>query len=444
MNQRPSNRILHIPRRFVAEEWGGTESVVLALSQEQQRAGGCPEIFTTLALARRARETIGGIPVRRFAYSYPCFGLSDRDRAALDKKGGNLLSWGLFLALLRARDVRLFHAHTLNRLGATVRTAARMRRKPYVVTVHGGYFDLPPAQYADLCQPLQGKWEWGRAWGALLGSRRVLPDADLVLCVGAAEFAAAREKLPHDRIAHLPNGVDPDRFAQGDGVGYRQRHALPADALVIACVSRLDAQKNQLLLVQAFARLRQRRPHSYLLLIGPVTQPEYAARLTACAREIGLGDHLRLLPGLRPDDPDLVRAYHACDVFALPSRHEPFGIVVLEAWSSGRPVVASRVGGLSGLLRHEITGLLFDPEGPQAAAELAHQLERLAGDASLRAHLAAAGWEEARSRYAWPIIARQLETLYAQAEDHARSRRRALPVPSGSLPDQRGASTRRP
>ena len=97
--------------------------------------------------------------------------------------------------------------------------------------------------------------------------------------------------------------------------------------------------------MRAFARLKAARPESHLLLVGPVTQPDYAESLRQSIREDGLAKAVTWLPGIQHEDPALVDAYHACDVFVLPSLHEPFGIVVLEAWSSGRPVVASRIGG---------------------------------------------------------------------------------------------------
>ena len=97
---RPAQKILHVPRRFVAEEWGGTETVVLEISREQQKAGWQPEILTTDALATRRAECIGGIPVKRFGYFYPYLGLSAADKLALDKKGGSAVSMGLFQAMV--------------------------------------------------------------------------------------------------------------------------------------------------------------------------------------------------------------------------------------------------------------------------------------------------------------------------------------------------------
>lgn len=99
--------VVHVPRRFVAEEWGGTETVILEISRQQQRAGLRPRIVTSMALAKLRHEEIGGIPVHRYPYCYPFFGLSDADRAALDKKGGNLLSISLFRAWLQIVPLRI-------------------------------------------------------------------------------------------------------------------------------------------------------------------------------------------------------------------------------------------------------------------------------------------------------------------------------------------------
>ena len=414
-----NNRIVHVPRRFVAEEWGGTETVILEISRQQQRAGGRPVILTSMALATRREEEIGGVPVRRFSYSYPFLGLSRADRAAMDKKGGNLLSFSLFSSLLTQPEVRLFHAHALKRLGGEVRTAARLRRKPFVVSLHGGVFDVPAAEREQMLKPIANKPEWGKVFGALFGSRRILEDADQVICVGQSEMEKAKGQLGHDRIAYLPNGVDCAKFAVGDGAAFRARHAIPAGAFLVLNVSRLDAQKNQRLLLEAFARLLEAQPDAFLVLIGPETQPDYAAGLREFVAANGLARRVQILPGLRNDSPDLANAYHACDVFVLPSMHEPFGIVVLEAWSAGRPVIVSHVGGLKALVRDGETGLFISKAADASAEDLAGQLRVLCGSPALRQKLGVAGREEALLRYDWTRIGQQLEQLYQAAEQQA-------------------------
>lgn len=419
MSRTSQNCIVHVPRRFVAEEWGGTETVVLEIARQQQLAGARPEILTSMALACRRAESIGGVPVRRFSYSYPFLGLSRADCAAMDKKGGNLLSLSLFKSLLTQPDVRLFHAHALKRLGGEVRTAARLRKKPFVVSLHGGVFDVPAAEREQMLKPIANKPEWGKVFGALFGSRRILDDADQVICVGQSEMEMAKRQLSHDRIAYLPNGVDCAKFATGDGAAFRHQHNIPANAFLVLNISRIDAQKNQLLLLEAFARFRAQQPEAVLVLIGPETQPDYAAKLREFVGANNLAPHVRLLPGLRNDDPSLVNAYHACDVFVLPSMHEPFGIVVLEAWSAGRSVIVNHVGGLKALVRHGENGLFINENSEATAADLAARLGSLAVTPSLRRELGAAGREEARARYDWSRIAQQLEQFYQAAEQHA-------------------------
>jgi len=416
----PPRRILHVPRRFVTHEWGGTESVLANLVREQAAAGWSPEIFTSLALSDRREEDFRGVPVRRFPYCYPFFGLSAAQRQAMDKKGGNLLSWSLLAGLARAPGLRLIHAHALKRVGGIVRTAARWQHRPYVVTLHGGVFDVPAAEFAQLVENQAGKVEWGRFAGALLGSRRTLEDADAVICVGRTEAEKARAALGHDRIYHVGNGVDYARFASGDGPAFRAAHGIPATAQVILCVSRLDPQKDQLTLLEAFARVAAALPDCWLVLAGPATAPDYVARLDQWIAANPCGARIRRLGSLAPDSPELTGAFHAANLFALASRHEPFGIVVLEAWSAGLPVVVSAVGGLVDLVEPEQTGLRF-PVGDVAACAAA--LERLLQDPALAARCAAAGRRLAAERYAWPRVAAQHEEIYQRAEAHAAARR---------------------
>ncbi len=411
--------IIHVPRRFVANEWGGTETVVLEISKQQRAAGFNPRIITSMALAEDRHDEISGIPVDRYPHTYPFFGLSAADKAAMDKKGGNLLSLSLLRALIKQPDVRLYHAHALKRLGGSVRTAARWNKKPYVVSLHGGIFDVPAAELSDLTKPIEGKIEWGKPFGALLGARKVLEDADHVICVGDSEAQKAKATLPHDRVSYLPNGVDCQRFITGEGLRFRKHFGITPDAFLVMNISRIDSQKNQLGLLEAFARFYAATPGARLVMIGPETQPAYGDRLRAFIAANQLGEAAMIIPGLSNESGLLIDAYHAADAFVLSSRHEPFGIVVLEAWCAGRSVIASRVGGLQKLIRDGETGLFFDPDAPDAADQLAAHLSALFSDPNLRWQMGEAGREEALAHYDWTRIGAQLETLYQLAEESA-------------------------
>lgn len=421
MQPKPST-IIHVPRRFVAHEWGGTETVVLEISRQQKAAGMNPVIVTSMALANQREEEISGIPVRRYPHCYPFFGLSAEQKAAMDKKGGNLLSLSLLRNLMKQPDVRLFHAHALKRLGGTVRTAARWQKKPYVVSLHGGIYDVPAAELSDLTKPIQGKIEWGKPFGALLGARKVLEDADHVICVGNSEAQKAKAALPHDRVSYLPNGVDSQRFLTGNGSRFRQLHHIPADAFLLVNISRIDTQKNQLGLLEAFAKFHPTAPDARLVMIGPETQPAYAEKLRAFIAANNLSQAVTLIPGLSNESNSLVDAYHAADAFVLTSRHEPFGIVVLEAWCAGRAVIASRVGGLQTLITSGETGLFFDPDATDAADQLAAQMSALHSQPALRQALGDTGRAEALAQYDWSRITARLETIYQLAEQNAAQR----------------------
>ncbi len=413
------SRILHVPRRFALDEWGGTESVIANLCQQQLALGQQPEIHTSLALATKPYKVWRDIPIHRYRYCYPFFGLSQEERNALDKKGGNLLSLGLFAHLLAARDVRIYHAHTINRMGGSVLTAARLRRKPCVITLHGNVFDVPPAEAASIVKAQQGHFEWGKIFGALFHSHQLLKEADAVLCVGFSEYEKAKAALDHDRVYHLPNGVNPQAFANGNRAAGRQELGWPEDAIAFGCLSRLDPQKNQLLLVDAFAALVAAHPRQpwRLLLGGPVTSPVYQQEIVALIRRHQLESLVTIHPAVVAESTVHRDLLAALDAFVLPSRHEPFGIVILEAWAAGLPVIAANVGGLQKLVSHQQDGLHF-PSGDAPA--LTDALARLAGDPGLRRALAAAGQDKIARHYTWQAVNAQLEAIYQLAENRYR------------------------
>jgi glycosyltransferase involved in cell wall biosynthesis len=108
-----------------------------------------------------------------------------------------------------------------------------------------------------------------------------------------------------------------------------------------------------------------------------------------------------------------VDAYHSADCFVLPSLHEPFGMVVLEAWASGLAVVASNVGGLKRLVEDGHNGLAMEAEAEVSQANsLASCVIRLAGSEALRNKLASNGLQTAKEQYSWDHITDELVSIY--------------------------------
>lgn len=404
-------KIAMVPRRFVQSEWGGTETVVLQTARCLKALGHETVIVCPNALADTNNEVIGGVEVLRTGYFYPYLGLGGEARKMLDKKGGNMFSFSLIRALMGIPNVDLIHLHTLKRVGGIGRYVARRRDIPYVVSLHGGVHDVPQSEAESFTEPTRGALEWGKVLGWAVGSRRVLEDAAAIVCVGQEEQRRTQAAYPEKKVIFLPNGVDLDRFARGDGARFRAEHGIPGGVPMLLTVGRIDPQKNQRMLLEVTAGLAGKYPDLHLVLVGHVTNEEYRQALVREAQERGLAERVKLIPGLQADNPALVDAYHAADLFVLPSVHEPFGIVILEAWAAGLPVVASRVGGIPSFVDDGADGLLVEPGD---AAGFAAAVDACLMNPERAASIAAAGRGKARAHYSWDAVTGQLLGLYRE------------------------------
>lgn len=394
-------KIVHVLRRFSKQEWGGIESAVWHLAMSLQKEGIVSPVLCTDALSHPGKEEIEGVSVYRFPSCMPWWGLKEEEKDQLNRKGGNALSFSLFWHLLKESQVDLIHTHTQNRLGGIVRTIARLKKIPYVVSLHGGYFEMPQAQIDGMLSPTKNRIEWGKFFGWLLGSRKVIEDAEGIICVGKEEFNEAKKRWPNKNIAYIPNGVDISRFTRRSQKSLREHLRIPASSFVVLCVSRLDSQKNQRLLLEAFMKWNKEGAHC--ILIGPISIPSYAKELEESAKK---KQNIHILPGLSPDDPLLISAFQEANLFVLPSIHEPFGIVILEAWAARLPVIASRVGGIPGFTKDGENILLFDPHAEGSLLQALQSYDENRGK-----KLAENGYQEVQ-KYDWSVISRQVIKFY--------------------------------
>lgn len=405
--------VAHVMRRFSRKKWGGTETVVYQLASHFESEGVRSPIHCTSMLEAPGPEVVGPVNLKRHRYTFPWVGLSDEDRRRLELKGGSPVAPGIFTALLREPGLDLIHTHVQLRLGGMARTAARLRRIPYVVSIHGGLLTTPPEQVEKMKEPFAGKPEWGKAVGLLVGSRHVLRDADAVICVGSDEQVLMQEKFPELRVEYIPNGVRVVDYLDRSDRHFRETArdlGLPEGAPYVLCISRIDYQKNQKLLVEAFARFASSHPRHHLVLIGPVTVEAYEAEIRDLAESAGIADRLILIPGYPPGDDRLASALAGAECFVLPTDHEPFGIVILEAWAAGTPVIATRVGGIPGFTRNG-ENILHVEQGK--VEELAEALTALAASPGRREHLVRGGLAEVQE-YDWSRIGERFLALYEE------------------------------
>ncbi len=242
-----------------------------------------------------------------------------------------------------------------------------------------------------------------------------LERMDRLIAVSECVAADWRRALgaPPGRISVLHNGVDTDRFRPDDAARASARQEVGAgdDCIVIGFCGRLVAQKGVDVLIHAAARLALQRPRIKLLIIGSDVQsrqdsPErFELKLRALARQLGLSDRIEFL-GARGD---VERWYNAMDMLALPSiGFDAFPSVIAEALACGRPVVASRIGGIPEILTGPLEELLVPPNDVDA---LAATLQRLVADPPWRVRMGRLGREVVETQFRVSIFLDQLEHL---------------------------------
>jgi glycosyltransferase involved in cell wall biosynthesis len=407
-------KVIHVVRRFAFEEWGGTETVVWNSARKLAEKGVDSEIFTTRACSGSGDEVRDGVPIRRFDYFYPYWPLSAARIRALDKKGGNPLSPGLFKALEES-DCDLVHIHTAGRLAQQAILIAHRRRIPAVVSFHGGCRDVPAAEMREMLRPIRRTLRYGGVLDRLAGRRfDIAAAADALVCVGANEEKLLRAQFPEKKVVYLPNGIDPERFSRRVDWDFRERYGIPRERMLCCCIARIDYQKNQQALIRAAAILRDRGVDVGVVLIGPVSAEWYAGKMRGMISGLDLDKRVVWLPGVGADDDILPAALQAADCFVLPSLHEPFGIAVLEAWSAGVPVVAARVGGLQYLVREGENGRFCDPGDPGSIADAVDACRR---DPEGTRRMAENARREAGERYSWSRVTETLASFYREVKD---------------------------
>ena len=400
-----------ILRRFAFDEWGGTENSLWNSVFGLRSHNIDSQILSTTAMAPVEFEERGGIEIRRFPYYYPYWPLSEEDKHRLDRRGGNPVSLPLY-RYLQSTDFDLLHVHSSGRIAGMVRAAAKQRKIPYIVSFHRGYLQTPEKERREMERPLRHTFSCGRFIELVYGWRRkFISDADGIVCVGEGEADFLRERWPNKRILRLPNGVDYERFATPVKTNVRKAFGIPPYRTLLLCVSRIDDQKNQKLLVRFVSTLTEEGENVHALLIGPPSTDYYLKELTELAKELQVDDRVTIVPGLGADDERLIAAYQDSDVFIMPSRDETFGIVVLEAWSAGLPVLASAVGGLKQLVRDGENGLLFEPDNLGSLLNAYRTLSRY----GLKDKLAANARREAETRYSYNTMSSRLAEFYRES-----------------------------
>jgi glycogen synthase len=213
-------------------------------------------------------------------------------------------------------------------------------------------------------------------------------------------------QMPDCKAKVIYNGVNAQAFDyEVDPGNVKRRYAIgPLDPMVLFA-GRLTVQKGPDILVRAIPSVMRYYPNAKFVFAG---DGHMRGELCTLAHQLGAGQAIRVLGHI--GGRELFDIFKAADVVAVPSRNEPFGIVILEAWSAGRPVVSTKRGGPAEFVWHGVNGLHVD----DTSDSVAWGLGTLLADYQRGCWMGRNGRAAVDAVFSWDCIAEQTESTYRE------------------------------
>lgn len=331
-------------------------------------------VSTFIQLFKRTLETFGHEP---YVFTFGYTDRRDPEPRIVRSAGWPLGQTGYHAGLAYSRrawsiaeTMDVLHTHHPFLSGSLAARLSRRQNKPLIFTNHSRY-DLYAGAYLPflperVVRPLLGAW-----------MRRFARRCDLIVAVSTAARSMLESLGVSAPIEIIPNGIDLAQFAQRTPAA-KSDLGLPPDTCVLMYVGRLGAEKNLVMLLDAFAHVVRRVPNVILAVVGDGPQ---AAALRAKTRDLNLTDRVCFL-GARPNA-DIPALLGAADAFVTASITESHPMTLIEALAAGRPALGFDVPGIRETVIDSENGLLA-PTDPEA---LGARMVRIATDAELRARL---------------------------------------------------------
>jgi glycosyltransferase involved in cell wall biosynthesis len=211
------------------------------------------------------------------------------------------------------------------------------------------------------------------------------------------------EKISRKKTMTIVNGIDGSKYDVAiDKNQKRKELGLKETGPIIGACVRLTEQKGLSYLLEAVQRIKPQFPDISVLVAGegPLEQ-----RLINQCRDSGIDKNVFFI-GPRTDVPEILKLL---DIYVLPSVWEGLPMILLEAMAAECPIIASRVGGVPGIIKHGLNGSLVAPRDPEG---LATEIIRVLKDRRLRDKYASEGLWVFREKYTVEAMTRQYERLY--------------------------------
>ncbi|MCZ6602194.1 MAG: glycosyltransferase family 4 protein [Planctomycetota bacterium] len=363
---------------------GGVGEVVASLRDAYRRKGHEVTVYTTGTAADREEGIV------RLGASPALFG------------GASLL------LPLRFRSLDLLHIHQASAPGIYLARAALGNRRPLLITTFHASSREEAWQVRGRIlpdgirvRPVLREYLYKYFTGPLhaLADRIAVRLSDAITAVSRPGLREC-ERMGGDPPAGfrwIPNGVDSNRFRPGGGKAVRERLGLNG-APILLFVGAFRMRKGLHDLLAALREIRRTRSDVRLLVVG--SGRGYEKPLLEFSRRLGVEDRIVLSGHVR--NCDLPPYYDAADAVLIPSLFEGLPLVLLEAMATARPVVATRVGGIPGVVEDRVTGHLVEPGDPIA---MARRVEEIVGDPKRAARLGEEARRRVKSLYSWERVA---------------------------------------
>ncbi len=321
--------LLHLRK---SEGFYGAERIILELGQFFQNASFYSWVGVLndlrepcLALFEKAKER--RIPTKLFL----C-------RSSLDV--GCLLD---IIKTIKTLQIHLIHTHGF-KADVYGWIAARCTGIPIISTQHG----------------FTHKTRWIRVWESL--SLYFVRKMDKVIGVSQEILETLkRHHIPSDRLDWIPNGVTVPKLFHGSSAQFQKEYGMDSKTKTIGIIGRLSVEKGHAFFLKALQRVHSQFPNLCAFVIGEGPLKE---SLKSQAHALGLDAVVHFL-GFRSD---MERVYPMLDIVVSSSIREGLPLTILEAMSYGKPVVATKVGGVASLIQNGMNGLLVEPRNEEALA----------------------------------------------------------------------------
>jgi glycogen synthase len=384
-------RVLIVSWEYPPIVEGGLGRHVRKLSENLVREGVEVHVLTRGAREHPTEEERAGVVVHRV--EEPPFPKDDLDRFVLWVRDMNTHMREAGTELAERIRPDLIHGHDWL-VARACEALARRLELPYLTTIHAtefgrhqGWVGKHPQSYIHRTETRMAK----RADGVIVCSHYMRGHV-------ADVFG-----IDEQRVAVIPNGIDPDDLvAVDDLAALRRTLAQPGERLVLL-IGRLVYEKGFQVALDALPRVIDRVGGVRFLVAGSGT---HEAELKAQAQRLGLLEHGTFLGWIGDDL--LHSLYRIADLCVVPSLYEPFGIVALEAMASGVPCIVADTGGLREVVPNHDVGLRFRSSD---ARSLARMVERVLTDGDLRDRLVTEASEHVL-RFDWADVARQTLEVY--------------------------------